>query len=193
MLTLTALVLLTAQPSLPPLVEAPQSGVRVSTAPRAASLLDAEPSSAGALVARAVMAPVLGVVGGGLGGLGGAVAGGLVALALGGLSWGALVAIVIGGAIGGALGIAAGIAQGAALFSDDVRGLFARNLPWAFLATGLGVLACALLLVMPVIGLAVAVGVAVAAAAAVPLVVEARRLAVAAEAADRAALTVATF
>ncbi|MBE2252719.1 MAG: hypothetical protein IAE78_24525 [Myxococcus sp.] len=152
MLTLTALVLLTAQPSLPPLVEAPQSGVRVSTAPRAASLLDAEPSSAGALVA-----------------------------------------IVIGGAIGGALGIAAGIALGAALFSDDVRGLFARNLPFAFLATGLGVLACALLLVMPVIGLAVAVGVAVAAAAAVPLVVEARRLAVAAEAADRAALTVATF
>ncbi len=190
MLTLTALVLLAAAPTLPPMVQAEPDVIRVSSTVRKATLLEVEPSSAGALMGRALLAPVLGVVGGGVAGT----LGGLAGMALGGGSWGGLaLGVVLGGAVG-LVGLAVGIALGAALFSDDVGALFKASLGWAFAAVGVGGLAFLIAaLALPGIGVVVGIAAAVVTAAAVPFVVEARRLAVAAEEKERSAVPVMTF
>lgn len=194
MLTLTALALLAAEPTLPPLVQAePEavqvSTVRASTVPRQATLLDEEPSTAGALFGRAVMAPVLGAIGGGLG----AAIGGLGGYALAGGGWGGLAVAILAGGLVAAVGLAVGVALGAALFSDDIGTMFKRSLGWGFLAAGIVGAAVLLAIALPAIGLVIGIGASVVACAAVPLVVESRRLAVAAEARERSAVPVATF
>lgn len=189
MLTLTALALLAADPTLPPLVQALPDAPQISTSPRQATLLDEEPSSAGALVGRAVMAPVLGAVGGGLG----AAIGGGAGFLLAGGSWGGLAVGVLLGSIVAAIGLAVGVALGSALFAEDVGAMFKRSIGWAFLAVAVGVVGFLVALALPGIGFIVGVGAAVVSCAAVPFVVEARRLAVAAEAKERSAVPVMTF
>jgi hypothetical protein len=193
MLTLTALALLAA--TLPPLVQAqPEvampAAIQLSTPARKATLLEEEPSSAGALAGRAVMAPVLGMLGGGVtGGLG--LIGGFV---LGGSSWGGAALGILLGSVLAAVGFAVGVALGSALFSDDLGAMFKRSLGWALLGAAVGGVAFLVFaLALPVIGLIVGVGAAIVTCAAVPFVVEARRLAVAAEQKERSALPVATF
>ena len=195
MLTLTALALLAAEPTLPPLVQAQPEvampvAIQLSSASRKATLLDEQPSSAGALAGRAVMAPVLGALGGGVaGGLG--LLGGYV---LGGSSWGGAALGILLGSVMAAVGLAVGVALGSALFADDVGAMFKRSLGWAFLAAAVGGVAFLVFaLALPAIGLIVGVGAAVVACAAVPFVVEARRLAVAAEEKERSPVPVATF
>lgn len=189
MLTLTALALLAADPTFPPLVQAQPEAIQVSTSPRQATLLDEEPSSAGALAGRAVMAPLLGAVGGGLG----AAIGGGAGFLLAGGSWAGLAVGVLVGSIVAAVGLAVGVALGSALFSENVGAMFTRSLGWAFLAAAVGGVAFLVALAIPGIGLIVGIGAAVVTCAAVPFVVEARRLAVAAETKERSAVPVMTF
>lgn len=189
MLTLTALALLAADPTLPPLVQARPEALQISTSPRQATLLDEEPSSAGALAGRAVMAPLLGAVGGGLG----AAIGGGAGYLLGGRSWGGLAVGILLGSVVAAIGLAVGVALGSALFSGDVGAMFKRSIGWAFLAVAVGTVGFLVALALPGIGFIIGVGAAVAACAAVPFVVEARRLAVAAEEKERSAVPVMTF
>ena len=189
MLTLTALALLAADPTLPPLVQAQPEAIQVSTSPRRATLLAEEPSSAGAMAGRAVMAPLLGAVGGGLGALIGGGGGYLLA----GGSWAGLALGILDGSVVAAIGLAVGVALGSALFSEDVGAMFKRSLGWAFLAVAVGGVAFLVALALPGIGLIVGIGAAVVTCAAVPFVVEARRLAVAAEAKELSAVPVMTF
>jgi len=132
---------------------------------------------------------VLGAVGGGLG----AAIGGLGGFLIGGSSWAGLALGLLVGGLLGAAGLAFGVALGSALFSNDLGEMFKRSLGWAFLAAGIGGLAFLIALALPGIGLVVGMGVAVVACAAVPFVVEARRLAVAAEEKERSVVPVATF
>ncbi len=190
MLTLTALALLAADPTLPPLVQAQPEAIQVSSSPRQATLLvDEEPSSAGAMAGRAVMAPLLGAVGGGLG----AAIGGGGGYLLAGGSWAGLGVGILLGSVVAAVGLAVGIALGSALFSEDVGAVFKRSIGWAFLAVAVGTVGFLVALALPGIGFIVGVGAAMMACAAVPFVVEARRLAVAAEAKERSAVPVMTF
>lgn len=174
MLTLATLALLAADPSMPPLVEAPS----LAHAPREAKLLtDIEPTPTGTLVGRAVLAPVVGALGTGLGGLTGLLIGGAVGAALGG-SWGTVLLAIAGAAIVAPFGLAFGIAAGAAMLGSKFGDLFRRSIPWAFLAAGLTVVAAFVALaVLPEAIALVTVGAAVASAVAVPLIVEARRMA----------------
>jgi hypothetical protein len=124
MLTLTVLVLLGAEPSAPPppppLVEVPGDPVRVDSPQRNVTLLDDQPSQSADLVGRALMAPVLGVAGGGIGfGVG-------VLLAVAGAGSnivGALLGVVVGGLIA-LVAFPAGVAVGASLFSTRFGELF---------------------------------------------------------------------
>lgn len=174
MLTLATLALLAADPSMPPLVEAPS----LAHAPREAKLLtDVEPSSTGTLAGRAVLAPVMGLLGTGLGGLAGGLVGAAVGAAFGG-GWGVLLVGVAGALIVAPFGLALGIAAGAAMLGAKFGDLFSRSIPWAFLAAGLTVVAAFIALaVMPEAIVLVTAGAAIAGAVAVPLIVEARRMA----------------
>lgn len=174
MLTLATLALLAADPSMPPLVEAPS----LTHAPREARLLtDTEPTPTGTLVGRAVLAPVVGALGAGVGGLAGLLVGAAVGAAVGG-GWGTILIGLVGVAIVAPFGLAFGIAAGAAMLGAKFGDLFSRSIPWAFLAAGLTIVsAFVALAVLPGAIALVTVGVAVASAVAVPLIVEARRMA----------------
>ncbi|MDP1916874.1 MAG: hypothetical protein Q8L14_11530 [Myxococcales bacterium] len=215
LLTLTALALLGADPTLGlsyPLVRAepeaiprvplaPPAGsrdVQVSSSPRQATLLvDEASSSSGAMAGRAVMALVFGVLGAGVA----TVVGGLVGFGLGAAAGGAWAGLAVGMVVGplmSVVGAAIGIALGAALFSNDVGAMFKRSVGWAFAAVGVACLVgVALVLLVP--GVFIFHGIVAAAAAAgvgavvVPFIVEARRLAVAAEAKEHSAVPVMTF
>lgn len=207
LLTLTALALLAADPTLPPLVQArpeaigrvplaPSTGrqeVQVSSSPRQATLLVDEAPSQGAMAGRAVMASVFGALGAGVA----TVVGGLVGFGLAAVEGGPWAGLAVGMVVGpavGLVGLALGIALGAALFSNDVGALFKRSVGWAFAAVGVASLVGFALMFVPGVGTIVAiVASAVGAAVAVPFIVEGRRLAVAAEAKERSAVPVMTF
>lgn len=174
MLTLVAVAVLAAEPSMPPLVEAPS----LVHAPREAKLLtEVEPSSTGTLAGRMVLAPVMGALGAGVGVLAGALAGGAVGLLFSG-SWVTLAFGVIGALIVAPFGLGFGIAAGAAMLGGKFGDLFGRSLPWAFLSAGLTVVAALVALaVVPGAIVVMTVGAALTSAVAVPLIVEARRLA----------------
>lgn len=159
---------------MPPLAEAPS----LTNAPREAKLLtDVEPTSTGTLVGRAVLAPVIGALGAGLGGLAGLLVGGAVGAVVGG-GWGTILFAIAGAAIIAPFGLAFGIAAGAAMLGAKFGELFGRSVPWAFLAAGLTVIAAFVALaVMPEAIVLMTAGVAIASAVAVPLIVEARRMA----------------
>jgi hypothetical protein len=193
MLTLTALALLAADPTLPPLVQVEPGPIQMSSAPHEAKLLDdEEPTPPGAMAGRAVMAPVLGVLFGVVAGGGGGLAGLGLGNALGVRSWDIFVPIGVVGGVVGLVGLALGIALGASLFSNDVGAMFKRSVGWAFAAAGVASLVGFGLLFVPGLGTILAV-IAITAAAAVPFIVESRRLAVAAEAKESSAVPVMTF
>lgn len=174
MLTLATIAILAAEPSMPPLVEAPS----LVHAPREARLVtDVEPSSTGTLAGRMVLAPVMGALGAGVGVLAGALAGGAVGLLFSG-SWVTLAFGVVGALIAAPFGLGFGIAAGAAMLGGKFVDLFSRSLPWAFLAAGFTVIAAVIAVaVAPGALVLMTAGAAIAGAGAVPLIVEARRTA----------------
>lgn len=193
MLTLTAALLLTASDvTPPPMLQAPTT----ANTTRVAKLIDSpRPSEPGELLARMVLAPVFGVIGGGLGSAVGLLGGGLIGVLAHAGIWGSVGLGVIGAAVFGFVGLALGAAIGASLFGERFGDLMGRSVPWAFLtmavATAISVFA---MVVVPVAALAISIGTGVVAAAVVPLIVEARRVAeVPVERAPEATVPVATF
>lgn len=169
-----ALALVLAAPSItpPPLIEAPPS---VSSSPRHARLSKTwvEPSASGELLGRAMLAPLGGAIGGGLGATIGMFGG--AALASG---WASLGTAVLGGVVLGLIGGITGIALGASLFGEHQKDLFGPSFGWAVLAVGVSLVVTAVaFLVAAPIAIAVSIGTFVVTSASVPLIVEARRLA----------------
>lgn len=196
----------------PPMREPPKSDSATRQArllDKPAALKDSEPSQ---MAGRMLMAPVLGALGGGIGvalGVGAGVIAFLadgarpVSLCLSPAGWcssssGSLgAAVIVGLSVGGLLGfvgLALGVAIGASLFGDHFRDLFSRSLPWAFLMVGIAAaISVVTFFVAPALAPVLFGITGTVAAGAVPFIVEARRVAVPAERAPEATVSVATF
>lgn len=175
MLALTTALLLASSPTLP--TDAPTVGL---TSRQARLLAASQPSAPLDLAGRALLAPVLGVAGAGLGGALGLLGGGLIGSALS-LGWTTLGLAVLGSAVLGVFGLVCGTVIGSSLFGD-FKDLLGRSVPIALLVLGLAVVGGVAALValwiaeLPVVGIAAGVGVLAVGAAAVPLLVEAARV-----------------